>query len=247
MQALPRALQSVDFLFKCALLTLRNASAHNSGVILLALGVSMVFSMPVESDVFSELMLRVRQGDAGALQSVLDDFGEAIQREVRFTLLDTRLRRFVGDSDVYQSVILRFISGMRDGHFQIETPKDLVRLLKGIARTRIAELVRFWHAQRRDLSRTAVTEDALFGQVSEGEFSPIDVLEQAELAAAVQDRLTPRDCEILRLRDEGLSWSDIAIHLGAFSGEAIRKQHTRSLARIAAELNAAIPKDGASN
>lgn len=185
---------------------------------------------------FSELMLRVRQGDADALEAVLDEYGEAIRREVRFTLLDTRLRSFVGDSDIYQSVIFRFFSRMREGDFQIETPADLVRLLKGIARTRIAELVRFWHAQRRDLSRNVSNELVLSANATDTDGGPDELLARAELAEAIQKRLSSRDSEILQCREDGLNWSEIAVRLGVSSGEAVRKQHTRSLARIAAEL-----------
>lgn len=193
-------------------------------------------SMAVDTEAFSELMHRVRRGDADALQAVMDGYGQAIRREVRFTLLDTRLRRFVGDSDVYQSVVIRFFAGMREGSFRIESPVDLVRLLKGITRTRIAELVRFWHAQRRDLSRTTNDDALLFSNASDKGQSPDEVLVRAEMSAAIQRRLTPRDLEILRLRDDGLSWTGISAQLNGVSGEAVRKQHMRAMSRIAAEI-----------
>jgi len=198
--------------------------------------------MTVQLEAFSELMLRVRQGDADALRVVLDDYGEAIRREVRFTLLDTRLRRFVGDSDVYQSVVIRFFAGMRNGNFRVDSSTDLVRLLKGIARNRIAELVRFWHAQRRDVSRTTNDDTVLSFDVSKHELTPDEVLARAETAAAIQQRLAPRDLEIMQLRDDGQSWQEIAGRLSAVSGEAIRKQHMRALSRIAAELNHCDPR-----
>ncbi len=193
--------------------------------------------MSVDTANFADLILRVRAGDAEAVEAVMTNYGEALQREVRFTLLDSRLRRFIGDSDVFQSVIFRFFDGMREGSFTVETPTDLVRLLKGIARNRIAELVRFWHAQRRDLSRNAEYDAALTTDPCDEADSPGHVLARAELASRIQKRLEVRDCEIMLLRDEGLSWSVIAERLGAVSGEALRKQHTRAMAQIAAEFS----------
>jgi len=54
---------------------------------------------------FSQRVTRAQQGDADALERLLTDYGDAIQREIRFCLLVQRLRRVVGESDVYQSVI----------------------------------------------------------------------------------------------------------------------------------------------
>lgn len=189
-----------------------------------------------EVEKFTGQMLRVRQGDHEAMSEILSEYGEAIQREVRFTLLDARLRRFVSDSDVFQSVVCRFYSGMQNGSFTISEPADLVRLVKGIARTRIAELVRFWHAKKRDLSRAInIDNDAL--EIASKLISPDESLARAELVAAVQNRLNANDSKILEFRDEGLSWDEIASRLNAISGEAIRKQHSRSISRIADELN----------
>jgi DNA-directed RNA polymerase specialized sigma24 family protein len=193
--------------------------------------------MNVDTQNFADLILRVRAGDTEAVEAVMTHYGEALQREVRFTLLDSRLRRFIGDSDVFQSVIFRFVNGMREGSYTVETPTDLLRLLKGIARNRIAELVRFWHAQRRDLSRNADYDAALTADPSDEAETPDHVLARAELASCIQERLEVGDCEIMLLRDEGLSWSAIAERLGAVSGEALRKRHTRAMAQIAAEFS----------
>jgi DNA-directed RNA polymerase specialized sigma24 family protein len=184
---------------------------------------------------FSELLARVREGEPEALRLLLVEYGDAIRREVRFTLLDARLRRFVGESDVYQSVVMRFFSGAIDGNFTIDSAEDLVRLLKGIARTRIAELIRFWHAQRRNISRN--TELGESSQLADNLRSCGVVLETAELAEAAASLLAPADRQILAWRENGWSWQRIAEQLGAPSSDAVRKQHERALARIAAQLD----------
>jgi hypothetical protein len=190
--------------------------------------------MSEPSQPFSELIRLVQQGDAAAFERLMDEYGEAIKREVRFTLLDVRLRRCVGESDVYQSVCLRFFSGLQDGRFCLESPRDLVRLLKGIARTRVAELVRFWRAQRRDMGRhLSLSEVEVAGEPSR---RPLDTLADAELARMVEERLSPEDRRILDWRNDGLTWLEIATQLGRGSGESIRKRHERTLHKLALEL-----------
>lgn len=193
--------------------------------------------MSKQTQSFSELIRLVQQGDAAAFERLVGEYGEAIQREVRFTLLDARLRSCVGESDVYQSVCLRFFSGMRDGRYRLETPRDLVDLLKGITRTRVAELARYWRAQRRDVGRKLSLTEVEVEEAGDTDPRPLDVLADAELVQAAGDRLSPEDRQVLGWRSDGLSWAEIALRLGCHSAEAVRKRHERSLARIALELN----------
>lgn len=192
--------------------------------------------MSEQTQSFTNLMQLVQQGDAAAFASLVDEYGDAIQREVRFTLLDARLRSCVGESDVYQSVLLRFFSGMRDGRYRLETPQDLVGLLKGITRTRVAELARYWHAQRRDVGRNLSLSAIETEDAGASVPQPVDVLADEELARAVGASLPPQDRQILDWRDDGLSWGEIADRLNCRSAEAIRKRHERTLGRIAAEF-----------
>lgn len=186
---------------------------------------------------FAELLSRVREGDETAFQELVNTYGPAIEREVRFTLLDARLRRFIGESDVYQSVIFRFYVRLRHGDFDIGTPSDLVGLLKGIARTRIAELVRFWHAQRRDVSldvHDLIAPQSCGRSVIQ---APVeDLLIQREVAETVRRRMSLHDQRVFEMREQGMSWADISAELNGASCEALRKQHRRELARIACEL-----------
>jgi len=181
---------------------------------------------------FAELVERIRSGDSESLRQLLTTYGDALKREVRFTLLDARLKQIVGESDIYQSVVVRFFLGMKDGNFDVQSPEDLQRLLKGIARVRIAELVRYWHTQKRDLNRTR----QLGADIAERGLLPLDVLERTELVANVDGRLSQRDRDILQWRDEGRSWPQIADLLGERSSEAVRKRHERAMAEIQREL-----------
>ena len=103
---------------------------------------------------FAQLVTQAQQGDADAMERLLKDYGDAIQtRQIRFCLLDQRLRRVVGESDVFQSVIAQFAFKLREGQYHFETPSDLVGLLKTMARAHVAQLARFWQARQRDLRK----------------------------------------------------------------------------------------------
>jgi len=177
-------------------------------------------------------MDRLRSDDPASLQLLLDEYGDALRREIRFTLLDARLRQFVGDSDVYQSVVVRFFVGMKDGDFEVRTPDDLMRLLKGIARKRVAELVRYWHARKRDLNRNGEIGRDIIDQLATADLPPPDALERSELLANVNGRLSARDRNILQWQSDGRSWSQIAELLRERSAETVRKRHERALAKI---------------
>jgi len=184
---------------------------------------------------FSDLIQLVQQGDANAFKAVMERYGDAIRREIRFILRDSRLRVCVGESDVLQSVALRFFVGMRDDQFDVRTPEDLVGLLKGIARNRVAELVRFWQAQRRDLRCNQSLPGFELENSSDENHQGLHALAEAELIEAVSGRLTQEERQILDWRDDGISWAVIAGRIGG-SNESVRKRHERAMDRIANEL-----------
>ena len=108
---------------------------------------------------FDVLLDRLRQGDEDAARELIDRFGEAVRREIRFRLRDSRLHRVVGDSDVFQSAVSRFLWGLRLGKFDVASPQEMLALLRTIAERRVCRAARFWRAQRRDLQRTGDLAD----------------------------------------------------------------------------------------
>jgi hypothetical protein len=170
------------------------------------------------------------------MERLLREYGDAIQREIRFCLLDQRLRRVVGESDVFQSVIARFAVKLREGEYHFDSPSDLVGLLKTMTRTHVAHLARFWHARRRDLRKNSgldtdgATEPFDRDPTASGAFARVELL---DLALA---RLSDRDRQILDWRQDGVLWSEVARRLDVPSAEALRKQHERALARVAKDV-----------
>ncbi|MBW3598963.1 MAG: hypothetical protein KY475_17035 [Planctomycetes bacterium] len=185
---------------------------------------------------FGQLVALAQDGDADAMERLLKEYGDAIQREIRFCLMDQRLRRVVGESDVFQSVIARFALKLREGQYHFDTPSDLVGLLKTMARTHVAHLARFWQARRRDLRKNrgidaeGVTEPAAHDSTASSVVARVEML---ELALA---RLSDRDRQILDWRQDGVIWQEVARRLNVPSSEALRKQHERALARVAQEV-----------
>jgi DNA-directed RNA polymerase specialized sigma24 family protein len=182
---------------------------------------------------FAQLVTRAQQGDADAMERLLKEYGDAIQREIRFCLLDQRLRRVVGESDVFQSVIAQFALKLREGQYHFDTPSDLVGLLKTMARTHVAHLARFWQVRRRDLRKDTQLDAEGITEPAAGDPTASSVAARVELLEHALGHLTDRDRQILYWRQEGVTWPEIARRLTVPSPEALRKQHERALARVA--------------
>lgn len=205
---------------------------HRTGGCLASGGISV----PAEG--FAQLVKRAQRGDADALERLLREYSDAIRREVRFCLLDSRLRRVVGESDIYQSVVTRFALQLREGEFAFDQPDDLVKLLKTMARARVAELARFWQAQRRDVRRNESLGPDAGEQHAGHEPTPSSVIGTAELIAQALSRLSHRDRQIILWRQDGIDWSEITSQLGETNSETVRRQHQRALDRAAHEMSA---------
>ncbi len=182
---------------------------------------------------FGQLVRQAQAGDADAMDRLLKEYGDSIQREIRFCLLDQRLRRIVGESDVFQSVIAQFASKLREGRFHFDTPNDLVALLKVMARTHVAHLARFWNSRRRDLRKNSGLDAKDVSEPSAHHSTASSVLARVELLNLALAHLSQRDRQILDWRNDDVAWAEIARRLSVPSAEALRKQHERALARVA--------------
>ncbi len=184
---------------------------------------------------FLRLVDRVRMGDEYAVRVFLDRYGDTIRREVRFRLLDRRLRRVVGVCDVYQSVVSRFLFDLMAGSFDLDCPQDVVKLLKAITRRRVAQEARYWSAHRRDVRRNESLDRHGEFVAPYGGASPCDRVAVMELAEKAELLLSDRDRLILKWREDGVVWAEVALRVGG-QPEAVRKQHQRSMARVATAL-----------
>ena len=186
---------------------------------------------------FGKLVRQAQDGDAEAIEQLLKEYGDAIQREIRFCLLDQQLRRVVSESDVFQSVIACFALKLRDGRYEFIKPGDLIGLLKVMARAHVAHVARFWHAKRRDLRRnTGMDAIGIIG-VPDHDAVTGNAVADAELLKLAMKHLPERDCQIFGWRQDNVTWPEIARRLNVPSPEALRKQYERHLACLADAIN----------
>jgi RNA polymerase sigma-70 factor (ECF subfamily) len=186
-----------------------------------------------EIDAFVELMGRVRRGDSRAAEELFHQFQAQVRLEVQLRLRDPRLRRLVDDADVCQSVWLSFFVRARLGEYDLANPNELVRLLAGIARNKVAAHARRHSAGRRDFRRAAGLGGA--EAIAARDASPSSVVAGLELAREVRARLNDEERSIADLRAAGRKWTEIAEALGG-TADARRVQLQRAAGRVGREL-----------
>ncbi len=186
---------------------------------------------------FDVLLDRLRQGDEDAARELVDRFGDAVRREIRFRLRDSRVHRVVGTSDVFQSAVVQFLWGLRLGKFDVASPQEMLALLRTIAERRVCRMARFWNAQRRDLQRTSDLADVSDTALIAADLTPSKAFSDKELIAETLARLPEQTRQMVQWRQDGLGWALIAQRLGGTAtADAVRKQYERALAKVAAEL-----------
>jgi RNA polymerase sigma-70 factor (ECF subfamily) len=188
--------------------------------------------MPDEN-AFAELMARGRRGDARAAEEVFRQFEAQVRLEVQTRLRDPRLRRLVDEADVCQSVMLSFFVRARLGEYDLAEPKELMRLLAGMARNKVAAQARRHSADRRYFRRAVGLSGA--AGTAAGGASPSQVVAGEELLREVRARLSEEERAIAELRGAGRSWAEVAEVLGG-SADARRVQLQRAAGRVGREL-----------
>jgi RNA polymerase sigma factor (sigma-70 family) len=182
---------------------------------------------------FADLMVRVRRGDAQAAEQLFRQFESQVRLEVRLRLRDPRLRQRIDEDDVCQSVLLSFFVRVRLGEYDVATPGELVRLLAGMARNKVAAQARRHAADCRDFRRTQGLASA--GTAAAADATPSHVVSTEELLREVRARLSKDEQSIADLRAEGRSWAEVAQELGG-TADARRMQLQRAADRVGREL-----------
>ena len=191
-------------------------------------------STKIDPDIHG-LIVRARQGDDTAAQSLIGLFDKEIQREIRFMKLDGKmLRGGYGASDIYQSTMLRFFTALHAGDLDDQTfekPANLVLFLKRIAKHRFFDLLK----KKGETSIPQDSEGRPIDRVAE-QSTPSQIVSRREIVGKIQRRLTPRDRRVMELRNDEVGWPEIARELGECSPEALRKSYQRALDLIFEDL-----------
>jgi RNA polymerase sigma-70 factor (ECF subfamily) len=181
---------------------------------------------------FADFLRRVRAGDAGAAADLVRQYEPVIRCEARLRMTDPRLGRLFDSLDICQSVLASFFVRAAAGQFDLDQPKDLVRLLVRMAHNKVVSQARRHRARAADQARADVSD---LDRVGADGPTPSQVAAGRDLLAEVRRRLTAEERQIADLRGQGRAWPEVAAELGG-TPEARRKQLARALDRVAREL-----------
>ncbi|MFN4259882.1 MAG: RNA polymerase sigma factor [Gemmataceae bacterium] len=160
-------------------------------------------------------LLRLWQaGNEEAARQIVDRYVERLVGLARGRI-SQRLASRIDPEDVVQSVFRTFFHRAKEGQFHIEDKDDLCKLLARITVHKALRQVRFHQAEKRDPRLE-------MGQRDETHGPPLDFLDREptpEETNAFLDQLEvflnhlkPRERQILELRMQGYSSTEIAHH-----------------------------------
>jgi RNA polymerase sigma factor (sigma-70 family) len=183
-------------------------------------------------DDYSEFIRRIREGDELAAEELVRRYEPEIRLEVRawLRMRNPALRRVFDSMDICQSVLASFFARAAVGDFDLEEPHQLIRLLVGMARNKVAEQARHHQRQRRDVRRVGdlgLQEGILAGQQE----TPSRLISGRELLQKFRESLSEEERQIADLRAKGHDWATVAAELGG-TAEGRRKQLARAVGRV---------------
>jgi ECF sigma factor len=187
-----------------------------------------------EIDSFESFMCAIRSGNEDAARELVRRFEGVIRREARLRMDDHRLLRVIDSMDISQSVLSSFFVRALTGHFDLESPEQLVKLLLQMTRNKLALQVRRQRAGRRD-NRLLVGGRIDDLDVASSYPGPSELASSHDLIDAVRFRMDDEERKIADLRFAGWEWSEIAGRLGG-SAQARRMQLSRAVHRAAKDL-----------
>jgi RNA polymerase sigma factor (sigma-70 family) len=149
--------------------------------------------------------------------------------------MSARLQSQFDAEDVAQSVLNSWFQGIRRRSIQPQSSAEIWSLISVIALNKIRNRVRAFRAKKREGSRGRESVEIID---SFPEPEPADVIEIEDFLAALNQRLSPRNQQVLQLTLEGRSVREIAESLGVV---------TRTIQRCRDELRkeslALLPED----
>jgi RNA polymerase sigma-70 factor (ECF subfamily) len=176
-----------------------------------------------EDDEFTELIRRIRGGDAQAANELIRKYEPAIRREARLRL-GPKLRPLFDSMDLCQSVLGSFFVRVRAGQYELSSPAGLMKLLVAMTRNKVRE-----KARKKHESELGAREP-----VARGEDHTALVLTR-DFLNGFRQRLTESERVLWDRRNLDHSWQSIGVELGE-NPAALRKQYSRAIQRVEREL-----------
>jgi RNA polymerase sigma-70 factor (ECF subfamily) len=183
---------------------------------------------------FNEFIARIRAGDGSAAEELIKKYEPLIRREIRMRMVDSRLSRIYDSVDFSQAVMASFFLRAGKGEYELNEPKDLIRLLVTMARNKLASGARKLLSEKRDGKRREV-EDPILSEIPAYTDTPSRAVEMLELIEEAKRRMTGEEQALAEMRSQGKSWDEIASAVGG-SAQARRMQLARALDRVTESL-----------
>ena len=168
---------------------------------------------------FQDLLERVRAGDDAAASELFHLYEADVKRVVGAIMRVERVRRGTDPSDIYQSVMASFFIRAALGQYDIPSPDQLLKLLKRIARNKVADLAR---SPDRPVSVVRISAPEGIGtEPVDPARSPVNQVMSKELFHKVRDQFTDAERRVSDLRMMGHSWDEVGAALGE-KADAVR-------------------------
>jgi RNA polymerase sigma-70 factor (ECF subfamily) len=184
---------------------------------------------------FAGFMRRIRTGDEHAARELVERYEPVIRREVKMRLRDPRLYRRLDWADVCQSVLASFFLRAASGHYNLDQPEQLLRLLVVMTRHKVAKQERRHRADKRDYRLAEDRDPAYLQEKAGADPTPSRLVAGRELLEAFRGRLSGEERMLADLRGQGYEWAEIAARFGG-TPQGRRMQLARAVRRVERQL-----------
>lgn len=187
----------------------------------------------------TEVLLRwMADGDAEAADRFVQHYREQIKRIARFKLRNTpqQVQRVYDESDIVQSVMGVLWEQIR-GEWKDKSESSIVKLLIRTAVNRVIEKVQKEAALKRGGGRIVGDGEAAIDLAAGRDRPPDEAAEVNEEATEILKQLSPDERAIGELRDQGLTWAEVAERLGT-TADAVSRRWSRALEEIRSRRSA---------
>lgn len=191
---------------------------------------------------FVEMLAGVRAGDQRAAAELVRHYEPEILRAAQGPLRRLGLHNRVEPRDIAQAVLARFFAQVGTGRFDLQEPRDLVKLLVTMTRNQALDEAKRDRANRRDQRR--VDEEASASCLDifpDRAGTPSKIVGGQEIVDVMLQRLSVEERYFVEQRSLGREWADLAAERGV-SSEALRKRIERAIDRVSRQVG--LPRVG---
>lgn len=168
------------------------------------------------------LLERFRAGEEAAATEIFERFAQRLAALVQ-SRLSKQLARRLDAEDVVLSAYRSFFVRARSGHFSLDEPGDLWRLLAQITLNKLYRSAEWHNAARRTPAREQPGLVELGNRAADAESSPELAVVVADQLEFLMSQLPPATCRVLELQLQGHDADEIATMIGR-SPRTVRRQ-----------------------